>query len=452
MHQMQDGFSKVYMQLEALDERLQDVQSISDKVDMLEASVRLLENHAFLWPMVSYASGHASTAGDQDQSSLSSSSLHSSIPAITTVTPAPTTSMMIKQRSLPKRNHTISSIKYDSSAYKVSFNLGGDVDDAFHHDDHETDMEAAGGSGGSIGNSNVVWRLPGTPPLTHSKRKHRTSSQNDDTVHEEDDESDQPNAQGPSIARSKSFSNDVDWPKAGAEEDEKPKEKASKDSRGRRPVGSNKLQLPTSRTQSLRLSAPGSKSPRSSRFSWTKEQNQDVPEGSSSTKHHPQPSSLKDSKYRGSVTSLASDIGSGPTTPTPFSTSSGKGQQSSLVVTGTAFDISARELMQRTSVHHSGHLEMKKTSGTFKSYKRYWAVLDSNFLYLYGRERDSKAKQVIDVTGCTLTELMSVDAAEKLASASNSSNSTSSSGSFRESLKKRGGRSFELVFNTGTVC
>ena len=134
MHQMQDGFSKVYMQLEALDERLQDVQAIGDKVDSLEASVRLLENHACLWPMVGAYGG-----GDPDgQSSVSSSSLHSmSTPAITTVTPAgaPVSSMMIKQRSLPKRNHTISSIKYDSSAYKVSFNLGGDVEDAFR--DHE---------------------------------------------------------------------------------------------------------------------------------------------------------------------------------------------------------------------------------------------------------------------------------------------------------------------------
>lgn len=156
------------------------------------------------------------------------------------------------------------------------------------------------------------------------------------------------------------------------------------------------------------------------------------------------------------MTSLASDVGSGSTTPNiPYWSSSSKGtgpSHSSLVVAGTVFDISAKELMQRPSVHHSGNLEMKKTSGTFKSYKRYWAVLDSNFLYLYGRERDSKAKQVIDVTGCTLTELMTVDAAEKLASASSSasnSGTSSSSGSFRESLKKRGGRSFELVFNTG---
>ena len=453
MHQMQDGFSKVYMQLEALDERLQDVQAIGDKVDMLETSVRLLENHAFLWPMVNYG------VDPDGQSSVSSSSLHSmSTPAITTVTPAGAPATSIKQRSLPKRNHTISSIKYDSSAYKVSFNLGGDVEDAFH--DHEGQEV--------MNDGNIGWSLPGTPPLNRSKRKIRISSQSDDTVQEEDGfESDQPNALGPSIARSKSFSNDVDWPKAGdeiVEEEKQNKEKLEKgllkDCRGRRSAGNaNKLMIPTSRTQSLRLSEP--KSPRSTRFSWTKEKqqnNQDMPEGTKGPLHSP--SSLKDSKYRGSMTSLASDVGSGSTTPNiPYWSSSSKGHtsntgpsHSSLVVAGTVFDISAKELMQRPSVHHSGNLEMKKTSGTFKSYKRYWAVLDSNFLYLYGRERDSKAKQVIDVTGCTLTELMTVDAAEKLASASSSasnSGTSSSSGSFRESLKKRGGRSFELVFNTG---
>ena len=452
MHQMQDGFSKVYMQLEALDERLQDVQAIGDKVDMLETSVRLLENHAFLWPMVNYG------VDPDGQSSVSSSSLHSmSTPAITTVTPAGAPATSIKQRSLPKRNHTISSIKYDSSAYKVSFNLGGDVEDAFH--DHEGQEV--------MNDGNIGWSLPGTPPLNRSKRKIRISSQSDDTVQEEDGfESDQPNALGPSIARSKSFSNDVDWPKAGdeiVEEEKQNKEKLEKgllkDCRGRRSAGNaNKLMIPTSRTQSLRLSEP--KSPRSTRFSWTKEKqinNQDMPEGTKGPLHSP--SSLKDSKYRGSMTSLASDVGSGSTTPNiPYWSSSSKGHSntgpshSSLVVAGTVFDISAKELMQRPSVHHSGNLEMKKTSGTFKSYKRYWAVLDSNFLYLYGRERDSKAKQVIDVTGCTLTELMTVDAAEKLASASSSasnSGTSSSSGSFRESLKKRGGRSFELVFNTG---
>lgn len=77
---MEDGFSKIYMQLEALDERMQDVQNMSDKVDMLEASVRLLENHAFLWPMMH----HAEPLTTNPDSSLSSSSLHSSTPAITT--------------------------------------------------------------------------------------------------------------------------------------------------------------------------------------------------------------------------------------------------------------------------------------------------------------------------------------------------------------------------------
>ena len=88
-----------------LDERISEIQGISDKVDMLEASVRLLENHAFLWPMVNQ---------NMDKNS-SSSSVHS----VSTPT--------IVQRSL-KRNHTIGNIKYDSSAYKVSFKM--DVEDS----------------------------------------------------------------------------------------------------------------------------------------------------------------------------------------------------------------------------------------------------------------------------------------------------------------------------------
>ena len=37
LNKMEDGFSKIQMQLEALDEKLADMQNISDKVDMLEA-------------------------------------------------------------------------------------------------------------------------------------------------------------------------------------------------------------------------------------------------------------------------------------------------------------------------------------------------------------------------------------------------------------------------------
>lgn len=219
----------------------------------------------------------------------------------------------------------------------------------------------------------------------------------------------------PSIVRSKSFSNDM------AESVDK---HHKHELRGRWKAA-HQLQLPGARTQSLRISGQKSPPGRSTRFSWN-------------SSRESEEETLKDSKYRGSVTSLTSDVGSGATTPTPSS------------VKGASFDISARDLMAKKSTLLSGNLEMKKTSG-FKSYKRYWAVLDSNFLYLYGRERDSKAKQVIDLTDCSITEVSAAIAEAAVAANHTASPSSSSStgGSFRESLKKRGGRSFELVFNSG---
>ena len=176
--------------------------------------------------------------------------------------------------------------------------------------------------------------------------------------------------------------------------------------RGRPP---HQLQLPTSRSHSLKQSKPH----KTARFSWNM---QDVPD-------------LKDSKYRGSMSSLASmDLGSGSVTPTPSTTKD-------------LLDISAKDLAARPTVLHSGNLELKKTSG-FKSYKRYWAVLDLHFLYIYGREKDSKAKQIYDVSGCIVTEsndLTNID----------SSKEHQKNASFRESLKKRGGRTFELILNSG---
>ena len=318
INRMEDGFSKIYLQLEALDERVQEIQGISDKVDMLEASVRLLENHAWMWPCV--------------EENSSSSSVHS----VNTPT--------LVQRSL-KRNNTIGNIKYDSSAYKVSFKM--DLEDS-------EDQNMAETSADSIQNNDFLV---------------------------------------PNIVRSKSFSNDY-------------KKIENPELRGRPP---HQLQLPTTRSHSLKQSKPS----KTARFSWNM---QDVPD-------------LKDSKFRGSMSSLASmDLGSGSVTPTPPSGST------------TNCDISAKDLATRPTVLHFGNLELKKTSG-FKSYKRYWAVLDSHFLYIYGREKDTKAKQVYDVSGCIVTEsndLTSLESKEK-----------SSNASFRESLKKRGGRTFELVFNTG---
>ena len=428
INRMEDGFAKVYMHLEALDERLQDVQNMSDKVDMLEASVRLLENHAFMWPIVNNFEATA-------ESSLSSSSLHSSSPVITTLgsTGSPGGRMMaaspdeepaLKSRSLPKRNHTIGSIKYDSTAFsnKVSFNLGSEED------------------------------LPRSRPASVASKRHKNEGSHYDDLHRG---ANKLCAQVlPSIVRSKSFSNDVDFSKATSASSAASASAASggkgrHEKRGRTlgsaSIGGYQLQLPSARTQSLRI-AGAHKSPpsRSSRFSWgTRE---DMPEHGGGTSPVP----LKDSKYRGSVTSLTSDIGSGATTPTPTTSK------------GITFDISAKELMKRDTVRHNGTLEMKKTSG-FKSYKRYWAVLDAHFLYLYSREKDSKAKQVIDVTDCNVTEAVaSYDLSHHLHHSSSSANSNSNtptgnttsgsslnSSSFRESLKKRGGRSFELIFNNG---
>ena len=132
------------------------------------------------------------------------------------------------------------------------------------------------------------------------------------------------------------------------------------------------------------------------------------------------------------MSSLASmDLGSGSVTPTPpFSTSKDNN-----------LDISAKDLAARPTVLHSGNLELKKTSG-FKSYKRYWAVLDLHLLYIYGREKDSKAKQIYDVSGCIVTESNDLTQCEH-------KENSSKNASFRESLKKRGGRTFELILNSG---
>ena len=67
MQRMDVGFTRLYSQLEAMDQRLSYLHRFTDKVDMLETSVRLLENHVLAWP-------HSLSP----TSSLSSSSLHSS--------------------------------------------------------------------------------------------------------------------------------------------------------------------------------------------------------------------------------------------------------------------------------------------------------------------------------------------------------------------------------------
>ena len=344
MNRMEDGFGKIYCQLEDLNERISEIQGISDKVDMLEASVRLLENH-LLWPETSIMNFNDSS---------SSSAVGDS------VTPTPT--FMMGQRSL-KRNHTIGNIKYDSSAYKVSFKMDLDTEEE-ENKEELTEPE-------------------------HFLNPENYLSNN--------------------IVRSKSFSSNDYSNKSGQNVSD-----TIAVPRGRPP---HQLQLPTARSHSLKQ--PNSKV-KNTRFSWTM---QDVPD-------------LKDSKFRGSMTSLASmDLGSGSVTPTPPQVIN---------------EISAKDLVLKSSVSHFGNLELKKTSG-FKSYKRYWAVLDSHLLYIYGREKDSKAKQVLDVSHCIVTESLNDSSSIEIKP---KDHHPERSGSIRDSLKKGrdksgNGRTFEIVFNNG---
>ncbi len=85
MQRVEDGFSRLCSQLEALNLRLTGMSRVTDKVDMLEASVRLLENHALVWGPATPTSDPAPSSqqprfssGLSPTSSLSSSSLHSS--------------------------------------------------------------------------------------------------------------------------------------------------------------------------------------------------------------------------------------------------------------------------------------------------------------------------------------------------------------------------------------
>ena len=407
INRMEDGFSKIYMQLEAMDEKLQEVQGLGDKVDMLEASVRLLENNAMgsAWTRLEQSPSMDSPAN----MSLSSSSLQS-VHTVTSVT----------SRNPPRRNHTIGNIKYDSAAYKVSFNLEDDNDSGNVHEDFdnvlvEDDVASyrlnakstrkrtlsSGSNKQSATNKQAMDSIDETATTSTSSTSTTTATATQHVV--------------PTIVRSKSFSNNFEYVK-------KDLLHANEDSVFQ-PI--QHQQTSPSRSRSLRLHQQQPHS-RSSRLSWI---HQDLPDHNS----------LKDTKLRGSYTSLASlDMGgggSGATTPTPTS------------VKGATLDVSARELMQRPTVHHSGNLEMKKSSGFSRSYKRYWAVLDSNFLYFYGKEKDSKAKNVIDVSGSTIIELSSSSDNNSGHNSANGGQNNLSSSSFRESLKKRGGRSFEMVFN-----
>ena len=501
INRMEDGFSKIFVQLEAMDERMQEVQGMGDKVDMLEASVRLLENNALgSWTSIMTTSEQPpppmmmmdSPAQDM---SLSSSSLHSvhTVTSVASATGSTTGSGISNNRNPPRRNHTIGNIKYDSARWgpSVSFNLECDNNnfEADPSEDEEINFEDESAAIARSGSSSGIQRKRTTSSGSTGKQNQQshkmdsideavltsTTKMTSSTNNNDNNNTTSSSYVIPTIVRSKSFSNNLEYAKMTHSQKQEEDNVTPKLTSSQATAAASAVSPKTSpsRSRSLRLQQPptGNQN-RSTRLSWSSYSssttNQDLPD------HHQHQPSLKassggiaDSKLRGSCTSLASvdlaatSAGSGATTPTPAASS----------IKGSAFEISARELMQRPSCYHSGNIEVKKTSG-FKSYKRYWAVLDSSFLYLFGKEKDTKAKQVIDVTSSTILELSSSTSDNTSSSNSSYSNNPAgasslghhggyhhghggsnseklSSGSFRESLKKRGGRSFEMVFNNG---
>ena len=449
INRMEDGFSKIFVQLEAMDERMQEVQGMGDKVDMLEASVRLLENNALgSWSISSTMEHQPPNPMDSPANmSLSSSSLHSVHTVTSVASTATGSSSATSSRNPPRRNHTIGNIKYDSARWgpSVSFNLEDNNNFEASEDDEEISFEdesAAIARGSSTGGVRIQRKRTTSSGSTGKQQQSVKMDSIDEAVLTSTTTSTTSTTTSyviPTIVRSKSFSNNLEYAKMTHSQKQEEDNVTPKLTSSQATAAASAVSPKTSpsRSRSLRLQQPPNHQNRSTRLSWSSS-NQDFPD---------QPS-LKDSKLRasGSCTSLASvdlmGTGSGATTPTPTAS-----------MKGSAFEISARELMQRPSLYHSGNIEVKKTSG-FKSYKRYWAVLDSSFLYLFGKEKDSKAKQVIDVTSSTILELSDTTSnnsaqGQALGHHHGGNSEKLSSGSFRESLKKRGGRSFEMVFNNG---
>jgi hypothetical protein len=105
--------------------------------------------------------------------------------------------------------------------------------------------------------------------------------------------------------------------------------------------------------------------------------------------------------------------------------------QPSTASTFISLDISAKDLSSKVGTL-SGYLELKRNSG-FKTFKKYWCALDGPVLYIFGRDKDPKAKQAVHLGGYTVKV---VETRSGLG------------GSFRHEVRKRG-RQFELIPSTG---
>ena len=374
---------------------------------MLETSVRALENHVILAATSNSRTDDLFSIWHEPTASPVSSSFSSAM-SITALTPttdkrASAVSMMFGERSLPRRHHTIGNIRYDSSAYKTV---------SFQDDEPKSDDQKGVGVGGGGGGAGYFRHIKqGDKNLNYSEAKDveeevrltnnggvdqnslLEQQQQRKPIVDEDEEEDKLSSLiekdskkvfSVNISRSKSFS-DVTIRKKDAET-------------WRMTSSPKRREEPTLRSKSFK---DISSKPKSNRFSW------DVDAASMGGA-----SSLRDfpSHLRASLASLTSlDL------------------HSSAAVSP---DVPAKELASKPGVL-SGTLEIKSKSG-FKTFKKYWCALDGPAFYIYGRDKDPKAKQAFHLSGYKVKVIKTVESGSGLGN------------SFRSEVKKKG-RQFELT-------
>ena len=403
------------------------------KVVLLEASVRALETNVVSASSLGHHDDLINSWRDQGLSPVSSSfsSVLSMAGATTTTTTTSNGSTIERASCLPRRHHTIGNIRYDSSAYKtVSFQEdeepksdrgGAGMFRHMKHDaaDQECEEDKVQNSKDSDLNDHSVARdndndqanVVQDELLTVEEKTDvqlledvKTDDSIDDSSLINNDEDDDvvsnlrfdENRSGlravtssSNISRSKSF-NDVTVPKQADDE-------------------SWLVASPCPDNIALRSKSfkDISSSKKPNRFSWDADSMSLG--GAGSLQNMP-------SHLRSSLASLASlDVASSPGGP-------------------ISLDISSRDLTLKRGTL-SGYLELKRNSG-FKTYKRYFCVLDGPILYIYSRDKDPKAKQAMHLGGFSVKALKVVESGSGLG------------GSFRSEVKKKG-RQFELIPPTG---
>lgn len=390
---------------------------------MLESSVRALENHVILASVANSSSRTDDLFSVWHEPILSpvSSSFSSAVSIAAATTPTggdkrlPSTSgiFVYGERSLPRRHHTIGNIRYDSSAYKtVSF-----LDD---------EPKAA-----AVAAAAPVDQRGGAGFFRHMKQKDPVDEQDTsgswdvpvqvDQVRSEIAETDRDSNPKPSPEQQKRLNDEEESDKLCNLVENGPKKVSGiinisrsksfsdvrKEAENWRMMTSSPKKAQEASLRSKSFKDISMKPPaKSGRFSWDVDA---MPLGPAS--------SLRDfpSHLRSSLASLTSlDLHSGA----PVS-----------------LEVAARDLASKPGVL-SGPMEIKSKSG-FKTFKKYWCALDGPHFYIYGRDKDPKAKQAIHLSGYKVKAIKVVE------------NGSSLGSSFRTETKKKG-RQFELTPPTGS--